>query len=263
VRSPRRYRGLLLTVALFALTVPTSGQRKAGKAAAPRPAPAPAETRVKVAEGKYELLDKGATPERSFVETWELFKTRLGYELVEQWHVGAGASSPANIIDVAMDLASGLHTVRIRIGTQEDRSLICTLALSEFHCRSQGTEARVPMSGVYDFFSPSPWNLGSIVRRARKDPREATSVQLVRMAGMSPRGPRLASFTGEVQYLGDDQIEVGGRRVAAAIYEVRAPGMAPTMMVWVDADGIVLALQDAARQDQRMELTEYRKLARF
>ncbi|MBI2683313.1 MAG: hypothetical protein HYX26_08900 [Acidobacteriales bacterium] len=257
----RRLRIPLFLFAVLALAVSVSAQAK--KRSPRKSAPKAAAARVKVAEGKYELRDKGVAPERSFVESWELFKTGLGYDLVEQWHVGAGGGAPPSVIDVAIEFARGLHTVKMRIGTLEDRSLTCELALSEFICRGQGNETRVPMTGVYDFFSPSPWALGSIIRRAGRKPDEVTSVQLVRMAGMTPSGPRLSTFQAEVQYIGDDQIEIEGRHSAASIFEVRAPGSIPSMMIWVDADGIVLALQDSTRQDQRMELTEYKKLARF
>jgi hypothetical protein len=244
-------------LALGAFAAPKQKARRAAKAKPPAPA------KIKVAEGKYELKKLDGPIERTFEEVWTLYKTDLGYTLTEEWNVGEGQGQPANVIDVSAEFVSGLHPVRLQIGGDAERSLNCALALGEFSCRSMGLEAKLPINGVYDFFSPSPWTLGSIVRRAKKVPGQVTEVQLVRMAGMTSNGPKLHAFQGEVQYVGDDQIEIGRVKYTASIFELKSSGAIPSMLLWLAPDGIVLALQDSTKAEQRMELTAYKKYGKF
>jgi hypothetical protein len=236
-------------------------KHKARRTAKAKPPSAPA--KIKVAEGTYELKKLDGPIERTFAEVWTLYRTDLGYTLTEEWNVGEGQGQPANVIDVSAEFVPGLHPVKLQIGGDAERSLNCALALGEFSCKSMGLEAKLPMNGVYDFFSPSPWTLGSIVRRAKKVPGEVTRVQLVRMAGMTQEGPKLHAFQGEVQYVGDDQIDVGGVKYTASIFELKSPGAIPGMLLWLAPDGIVLALQDSTKSEQRMELTTYKKYGKF
>jgi hypothetical protein len=256
-------RGLVIVLLCGSLLLPAiavpkqKARRPAGKGTAGVP------TKLRVAEGRYELRKLDGPVERTFEENWTLYKTDLGYSLAEEWNVGAGQGQPANVIDVSAEFVPGLHPVKLQIGGDAERSLNCALALGEFSCKSMGLEAKLPMEGVYDFFSPSPWTLGSIVRRAKKVPGEITSVQLVRMAGMTPNGPKLHAFKGEVQYVGDDQIDIGGAKYTASIFELKSPGAIPSMLLWLGPDGIVLALQDSTKAEQRMELTAYKKYGKF
>ena len=257
-----RKRLLLILVcaclAAGALAVP---KKKARRPVKGKVAAVPA--KIKVAEGTYELKKLDGPIERTFAEVWTLYKTDLGFTLQEEWNVGEGQGQPANVIDVSAEFVPGLHPVKLQIGDDAERSLNCALALGEFSCKSMGLEAKLPMNGVYDFFSPSPWTLGSIVRRAKKVPGEITQVQLVRMAGMTPEGPKLHAFQGEVQYVGDDQIEISGVKYTASIFELKSAGSIPSMLLWLAPDGIVLALQDSTKAEQRMELTAYKKYGKF
>jgi hypothetical protein len=233
-------------------------------AAAQKPSRPAGPTKIKVAEGKYVLTNTAGKVERTFEEPWALYKTNLGYALESQWHVGGAEGEAGNVIDVRVNFAGGLHPTDVTIGGDPDRALHCRLALSEFSCRSMGLEGRQPMAGTYDFYSPSPWMLGSIVRRSKKLPGQTTRVQLVRMRGMQPgAGPVLDAFAAEVDYVGDDQIEIGERKYDSSIFELKAQDAIPGMLVWVSAEGIVLALQDSSKTEQRMELVEYRKLGKL
>jgi hypothetical protein len=255
---------ILVLLALLGGSVIAAAQPRSGSAKKKSPAANPvAPMKTKVATGRYELRRADGPVERTFEEVWILYKTKVGYSVEEQWHVGPGKDVPANVLDVSLDLIPGLHPLNMRIGTDEQRSLRCSLALTECKCSSMGMEATLPMNGAYSFFSPSPWMIGSIVRRSRKVPGETTTVQLVRMAGMTAEGPRLASFNAEVQYVGDDQILISGQRLDASIFELKAPQSIPDMLIWVSRDGLVLALQDSAKQEQRLELTEYTRHGRF
>lgn len=210
-----------------------------------------AEVKTKVAEGKY-LLSTEST--RVFEEPWTLSRTRLGYQLDEQWLFYRNQADPT-VIDVSVDLVAGFRPLQVKIGTAED-SVACKIALQEFTCDSKGQTKRLATTPPYDYFSPSPWILSNVVRRVKKDPSVKTKVNLVRIDGADETGPRLSSFVAEVQYVGDDQMAVGGQKYTASIYELHAEGVIPGMLVWVSPEGIVLAMQDSSHPDQRMELSE-------
>ena len=253
---------IAIVLALLAASATAPAQtRKRPPAAKSAPTPA---APVKVAEGKYELHKIGGKADRTFEEPWTLYRTHLGYELKEHWLVGAGPSSTEpNVIDVSVDFVPGLHPLNIRIGLSAENSLQCSLELTVFSCKSQGLEASLPMQGIYDFYSPSPWMMGSIARRAQKVPDQITQVQLVRVGGMNEAGPKLFSFKAEVQYVGEDQIEVSGQRFSASIFELKSPHAIPPVMVWISSEGIVLSIQDSTKQEQRMDLVEFKKYGKF
>ena len=220
--------------------------------------------KVRVAEGKYELRRTDGQPLRAFEEPWTLYKTRLGYELEEQWHVGATDQAPEAVIDVRVNFAGGMNPIDVRIGGDDaQRQLLCQIALKEFTCASAGLEAKLEMDGNYNFFSPSPWMLGAIARRGKKVPGSVTPVQLVRMGGMTETGPRLAKFEADVSYVGDDEVDVAGVKHQTSIFELKAEGKIPTMLLWVSSDGIVLQIQDASRPEQRMDMVELTKYGKF
>ena len=234
---------------VFALGVGLAAQTKrrpTAKAKAPV-----AEVKTKVAEGKY-LLSAGST--RVFEEPWTLSRTRLGYQLDEQWLFYSNQAEPT-VIDVSVDMVTGFRPLQIKIGTAAD-SVACKIALQEFSCDSKGQTKRLATTPPYDYFSPSPWILSNVVRRVKKDPSVKTTVNLVRIDGADETGPRLSSFAAEVQYVGDDQMAVGGQKYTASIYELHSEGVIPGMLVWVSPEGIVLAMQDSTHPEQRMELSE-------
>src|SRR5213075_3425110 len=93
--------------------------------------------------------------------------------------------------------------------------------LKEFRCLSGEQKEKMAMDGSYSFFSPSPWMLGAIARRAKKIPNESTQVKLVRMGGVTETGPKLGTFTADVQYIGEDSVTVNGEKMDAVIYEIK------------------------------------------
>lgn len=249
---------LLLTVAGWAKTPPKK------KPTSKKPAATAAPAKVKVAEGRYELIRTDGQPLRAFEEPWALYKTPLGYELEEQWHVGASEKAPEAIIDVHVSFAGGLNPIEVKIGGDDaQRQLLCKAALKEFTCSSGGLSATLTVEGSYNFFSPSPWMLGAIVRRAKKVAGEPTTLQLVRMGGMTESGPKLGNFKAEVSYVGDDEVSVGSVKYPTSIFELKAEGKIPTMLLWMTADGMVLQIQDASQPEQRMNMVELTRYGKF
>jgi hypothetical protein len=236
----------------LALSIPMAAQKTQ------RPKLASPSQRVKIAEGKYQM--KGAAG--GFEEPWTIFKTRLGYEVTEQWIVPTQVSEPPQVIDVSVQMVNALRPVQVHIGDSQ-MGLSCSIAMGVFKCETQGKQSQMALSGPYDFFSPSPWMLGNIVRRATKDKSQKATIKLARIDGASEQGVNMSSFTASVQYVGDDQVELSGEKRPASIYELRADGAIPAMLVWVADDGIVFAIQDSSRPDQRLELSNLQRYGKF
>lgn len=244
-----------MPVFLLALSVSVCAQSKP-RVRRSQAKPAPVSVSVKIAEGKYRLVGEKAP--MAFEESWSLFKTPLGYRLEAQWAVTQPGGAQPNIIDTRIEMVAGLRPTELQIGLDPRQSLHCRFTVNQLLCEAQGRQATLPMQGAYDFFSPSPWMLGNIVRRARKDVAAPLNIQLARIKDTNPAGLGLDSFMAQAQFVGDDQIEIGGKRFAASIYELRAEGKIPSMLVWTSPEGIVLAMQDSSRPDQRMELVEFK-----
>jgi hypothetical protein len=251
-----------VTLSLHVLASTANAQKR--KSASPRAKAAQAEpVRVKVAEGTYQLKKVDGTTSASFEEPWTLFKTNLGFDLEEQWVVNKDPQSAPMIVDILVNFAPGLYPIQFRVGgSGSSKELRCATAIKEFTCESAGLQSKLPMIGSYNLFLPSPWMLSSIARRAKKVPDQSTSVQLVQMVGMSDAGPKLDSFQAEVQYVGEDEVAVDSTKLPASIFELKAK-IIPSMLIWVSTEGLVLALQDSSKPEQRMELVKYVKYAKF
>jgi hypothetical protein len=252
---------IVVAIALQGFAMPALAQTKRAKPKAKAAETAP--LREKVAEGKYELKRVDGKLQQSFEEPWTLYKTNIGYELDEQWVVSKDSGSQPMIVDIGVSFAPGLYPIQLRVGgVESSKQLNCSMEAKEFICESGGTRSQIAMQGPYNLFSPSPWMLGSIARRAKKVPQQSTKVQLVQMTGMSETGPKLESFEGDVQYVGEDQLEVDSQKLDASIFELKAKSI-PGMLMWMSADGVVLALQDSSKADQRMELVKFKQYAKF
>ena len=243
------FRAMLLI--LLALCVPACSQTAHKSKTAPP-------ERVKLAAGKYQMIGAGG----GFEEPWTIFRTRLGYELTEQWVVPTQPGEPPQVIDVSVQMVGALRPVQVHIGDPQ-MGLSCSIALAAFKCETQGKTSQMTISGPYDFFSPSPWMLGNIVRRATKEKSQTSSIKLVRIDGADEQGVKMSLFSANVQYVGDDQIEIAGEKRPASIYELRAEGIIPGMLVWVADDGMVFAIQDSSRPDQRLELSNLQRYGKF
>lgn len=250
-----------ILVLCLALSVsPLAQSRRSRVKAKTRSKPPVAEQSTVVAEGKYQMNSGAAL--HGFEEPWTLTKTRLGYELAEQWVIpGRGLFGP-QVIDLKVQMVTGLRPVQVHIGDLL-QGLTCKIALEMFHCESQGRATELAMSGPYDFFSPSPWMLGNIVRRAQRVKGEQSSIQLVRIDSTGANGVQLSAFNAQVSYVGDDQLDTAGGRHAVSIYELKAEGKIPEMLVWIADDGLVYAIQDSSHAEQRLELVELKRQGRM
>lgn len=248
------------------LTLSAAGQtrrKSAPRKAAPQASAPAATVRTKVAAGRYLLSSSSQGILQTWEEPWTLYRTKTGFEVDEWWKASRQGSANSVNIEVRLVLATGLHPIEAHIGSAAtDNQLNCFMAMSEFRCQVMGKESVLPMLGAYNFFLPSPWFLTSIVRRAPKKPDTIVTVKLVQMAGMTPNGPKLVEASAQVTYVGEDVVELQGAKIAASIYELRGTE-SPAIVVWLSSEGVVLAMQDVSKSDQRMELVEFTKFVPF
>ncbi len=86
---------------------------------------------------------------------------------------------------------------------------------------------------------------------------------------MTEQGLKLAAFSANVQDVGDDEVTIGSEKIPAAIYELKAattplPSVSiPGTLIRTSSEGVVLALKDSNKQDQRIELVEYKRCGKF
>jgi len=263
---------VLVAAVMVCFAAPAESKNTAVQAPTPKAktrAVSPASTRTKIAEGLYAVVGGKTGQQNSYREPWTLYKTAVGYELQEQWMV-ATATAVDSTVDVAISFASGLYPIEVQIGSEGSaRRMLCSMALKEFKCVTGDAESKLAVQGPYNVFLPSPWMLGSIARRARKVPGQNAAVQLVMMAGSEQPEPRLVAFPAQVQYVGEDTIVIGAEKIPASIFELKAlhtgiPNVSiPGTLIWTSAEGVVLALQDSDKPEQRIELVEYKKYGKF
>lgn len=263
--TAKRIIGCLLALSLMTGASFAQAKRKAPakKPAKPAAKKSAAPLRTKLAEGRYELRSQADATLRTWEEPWTLYKTKTGYEVEELWKASRADAPNPVVIDVLLTLAPGLYPTQVRIGSDlSPAQLVCYMTMNEFRCTADGKHSSMAMTGAYNFFLPSPWLLSSIGRRAQKKPDQPVKLKLVQMTGLTASGPSLTAFDAEVAYVGEDQVEVGSARIETSIYEIRGLG-GPAIVIWISGEGVVMMMQDAAKPEQRMELVEFKKFAKF
>src|SRR5882762_5568387 len=171
---------LVMAIAMHSFAPSAWAQKKLNQPKAKPKAAAVAPMREKVAEGKYELKKLDGKSPQSFEEPWTLYKTKVGFELEEQWVVSNDPQNQPMIVDIGVNFAPGLYPIQLRVGgVGSSKELHCSMEANEFTCDSGGMHSKISMQGSYNLFLPSPWMLSSIGRRAKKVPQQITKVQLV------------------------------------------------------------------------------------
>jgi len=262
MRSHGTYR-LFFWILLIGALLP-SAFAQTSKARKKRP-PAQKKTvaqELKAAEGQYAFFSRAGDLLPDFEEPWTLTKTPVGYDLAEQWKAtnSEDESKAVVAVDFKVSFAPGMQPLNIRIGNKESSSgIYCSLSFAEFTCAGAEKTTKLNIESPYNFFLPSPWLMGAIVRRATKEVGSFTDVRMAYLAGMSTDGPKIETFKAQVLYKGSESIHAAGQTFLADKYEIQNPGQFPDMKVWVSAEGVTLAMEDSSKPDQRMILMRYKK----
>lgn len=251
----RRLIGLLVLVQLLVVVVPLLGSELGEK--------------VKVAEGEYSMkftADYGSLERR---EVWTLWKAPDGnYEVQSTIHTGERPQLMV-VSEFTATLSWELHPLGFREkqtmpGSEEWRVVECEFGQEECRCRVKETEREkedtVALESPYDLFLPYPWFLSSMVARVTTSKQAARLNAAVMFMDDDP--PELAAIQGEVRYLGEEALVVAGGEFLTQRFELR-PQPDVVLLVWRSPEGIMVAMQDGKRPEQRMELVRYEKYVDF
>jgi len=222
--------------------------------------------RIKVAEGSYAFYTRTGEVLTTFEEPWALTKTPVGFELSEQWRSNQSADSQQGPMAVEFNVmfTTNMQPLTVHIGNKDSKTgITCSLSLTDFTCIGADKSSSVPVQSPYNFFLPSPWMMSAIARRSKKELGGFTDVRMVYLDGMTADGPKLESFSAQVIYKGQEQFTAAGRIFTADKFEIINPGSFPDMKIWVNPEGITLAMEDSSKADQRMVLTTYKQYVKF
>ncbi len=227
----------------------------------------------KVAEGAYEL--KAQTGKNAatfgFSELWALWRLEDGTFKVEgKWRFERDMGErPPKDLGFLIRLSSEFHPSGLEItgvvpGTRLAGNFDCDLGPTEFLCAIRtpkgSAEARLAVESPYDAFLPMPWFLASVALRARRESGQATPVKLIFMDDGDPIA--LSAFEGQVIYVGTEDLKIAGRTFRADKYELQAHPF-PGFFLWLSPQGVLLAMQDSKKPQQRLELVKFKQYAEF
>lgn len=109
----------------------------------------------------------------------------------------------------------------------------------------------------------SAFSLSGLTREAERDPRHATHIQLVSIEQPSadmPVSPMI--LDGELRYLGEENIEVGGLAQRAFKFSIKA-ALSPAFIVWTTANGLLVSVSvehgDKNWPEQAMKLLHFQE----
>ncbi|MEE8201895.1 MAG: hypothetical protein V3R29_12100 [Candidatus Acidoferrales bacterium] len=178
-----------------------------------------------------------------------------------KWIVDLG---PRQEFETVLGLSPGLHPLYLRMfgflpGGRAVGNVMLRLEPNQVRVEARGREKTLDIPGPYDLFLPFSWFLSSMVRRETVAPSETFPIRLVFLVEDNPIG--MIPFDAEVQFLGEETVEVAAGTHRATKFEVRTQVF--NILVWLSEDGLMLAMQQSSKPEQRMELVRFKKHADF
>jgi hypothetical protein len=233
-----------------------------GRLAIGRPLPEQTVRRVKVAEGEYAIHEHqnagavGPFTEEvyKFRESWSLWRVEKGQYRVEGIRRFESPKNEPHSNRFTVDLTRDLTVIRVKEFAKlrwvaDSGPLSCEFLPTQLDCSSGGSDPkreiklRTPLEKPYGLLWPiSPFSLGSITKMVEHDPNRATQVDLVRIEQPGMVEPvRATILEGPLQYLGEENIEAGGRKWRAHKFSLKVP-LHPQYLIWTSPKGLLLAL---------------------
>lgn len=207
-------------------------------------------------------MEVGKQPsQRSVTEKWTMRRTREGNLEVESV-LRIEENHSVVSMNLLLLLTPQLHPLKATLSEAGRGDLIFEFNEKVFQIKGR-KQAKLEIESPYDLFLPTPWFLGSIVRRAKLEMGKTTKTKLILMDGES-YDPRIALMPheGTVQYLGPEDLSIGKYQINTHKFELDTKALPWTLLVWITDEGIVVAYEDS-RSGQRMTLKNYQKHARF
>ena len=222
--------------------------------------------RLKVAEGTYVMDTESGGEKMKYHEEWVLWSTSQGTYLVES-KIRVACDHDNSEFRSEIFLDSTLRPVSLRIQreipglkTKDEFALTFTDEGVRYSVGDKEYEEKI--QGPYYMYLPFPWFLSAIAVGSTKERGRNTAIQLVWMDDHSDPPIELFPFFGKIRYEGAEQIQVGGQSWNAERFEI-APHPFSPITIWISSEGILLALQDARKPEQRIELKSSRMYRDF
>lgn len=276
--------GLLLVYSVFGACLATSIRAAQGGEAQ---ASAKATGRTKIAEGEYAIYEEGnggafgpfGEEVYDFHESWTLWRTPKGQYEIEGERIFESPRDLEHKNRFSAELSRDLTALRMtEFGPLKWRPgsgpVSCEFLPKELHCFSeakdpkQSLNLRVPMDYPFALLWPiSPFSLGGLTREAERDLSRGTEVQLLSVEQPNRYDPvRPTILTGQLQYLGEENIDAADQKWAAHKYSLKVPSY-PQFLIWTSPKGILLALAiEHAHPNwpqEGMKLTRFKTWAGF
>lgn len=256
--STRRTRALIPFAAFISfLLVIAYGPLAIGK-----PLPAQEPERTKIAEGEYKINEhsnNGAIGPfeqevYNFTESFAVYrvsKEQLQVEGVRNFESPKEISHSNRFV---VELTRDFTVIRAKEFAKlrwisDSGPLSCEFLPMELECSSGGSDPkreiklRTPLEKPYGLLWPvSPFSFTGMTRQVERDPAKATLVDLVKIEQPGMANPVQATvLEGPLQYLGEEEIEAGGRKWRAHKFSLKVP-LEPQFLFWTSPKGLLLAL---------------------
>ena len=216
-----------------------------------------------IAEGEYAVYEEGSNGAvgpfgeeiYDFRESWTLSRDSRGsYHVEGERRFRTSPGSPevkrAFVVELTRDLTVLSLTEFGKLKWIADSGpLTCKFLATEMHCSAGGAnpapakDRRIEVQQPYGLIWPiSPFSLGGVVRESERDPNVVTRASLVTIEQPSQSDPiRPSILTGELQYLGTENLSVANRSWRAYKFSIKVP-FHPKFEIWASLRGMLLAL---------------------
>ncbi|MGH9787265.1 MAG: hypothetical protein ACRD4U_01005 [Candidatus Acidiferrales bacterium] len=254
----------ILTVGLFVCSVLASQPAKPAKL-------------EKVAEGEF--VNRLGGGEYEIRERWTLWRNLDGHYVVTgDVRTSPVGPAPARTLQYELRLSDALKPLDIRLSYREVKgaSILFEFGDTELRYRAerkdlvQPEEMTVPLAAPYTLFPGiSWWQMGLLCREAKAPVGQPVSVRFVFMDDDPKQPIGVHPFEGSVEYVGEEEVDVGGRRLKASRFEVnpgwpvRANDPGHGMTLWVLPEGLPTAATSKDAGQVNVQLVRYKKYAEF
>jgi len=237
--------------------------------------------RSKIADGEYAIYEEGnggalgpfGEEVYDFHETWTLWRTPKGQYEIEGKRKFESPHDVEHENRFKSELSRDLTVIRMTefasLKWRPDSGPVsCEFLPKELHCFSeakdpkQSVNLRVSMDHPFALLWPiAPFSLSGLTREAERDLSHGTEVQLLSVEQPSQFDPvRPTILSGQLQYLGKEDIEAADRKWSAYKFSLKVPSH-PQFLIWTSSKGILLAL--AIEHEHSNWPREGMKLTRF
>jgi len=250
--------------------------------------------REKVSEGQYQKYRDGKLTGEG-IQSWTLWRrSDGGYDLEDHFHlanpaaeltaaIGSEHLSPQLRQEMAGELAQTEVDVKLSADWKIESLTVkgtrlldgkavnletCLVAGQQIRCKGQSGGAKLKNNEPYEFFYsfPFPMLTVGLIRRASTQVGVPASLKLTVMDLLPFNEPKvkLASCSGLVTFVGEEQIQLGERSYTVHKYvlEVHSKTEPLRLTAWLNKR-LPVAMEEAGIPGERVQLVDYKKVSDF